>query len=83
MHFMTEAYPNCMKGMEHVMQHVLCTPMRGLVMQPHGVWDGGQKYEFQIKRISDSGDVTEPNSHKQCGGLQVFLNLAPIAHKKN
>ena len=21
------------------------------------------------------------NSHKQCGGLQVFLNKAPVAHK--
>ena len=30
--FMTEAYPNCMKGMEHVMQHILCMPERGLVM---------------------------------------------------
>ena len=24
--FMTKAYPNHMKGMEHVMQHVLCMP---------------------------------------------------------
>ena len=51
MHFLTEVYPNCVKGMEHVMQHVLCTPKRGLVMQPDGVLDGGQKYEFQINRI--------------------------------
>ena len=48
MHFMTEAYPNCTKGMEHVMQHVLSRPERGMVMQPDGVWDGGQKFEFQI-----------------------------------
>ena len=45
MHFMTEAYLNCMKGLEHVMQHVLCMPERGLVMQPDGVWDGGQEFD--------------------------------------
>ena len=37
----------------------------------HG-WDGGQKYEFQIDRSSELGDAMELNSHKQCGGLQVF-----------
>ena len=79
-HFMT-AYPNCMKGMECEMQHVLCMPKRGLVMQPDGVWDGGQKYEFLINGISDSGDAMELNSCQQCGGLQVFLNKAPITHK--
>ena len=61
---MTEAYPNYMKGMEHVMQHVLCMPERGMVMQLDGVWNGGQKFEFQINRISDSGDATEPNLQK-------------------
>ena len=77
MHFMTEAYLNCMKGMEYVMQHVLCMPERGLAMQPDGAWDGGQKFD----RISDSGDATQLNSHKRCGGLQVFLNKAAITHK--
>ena len=33
-------------------------------MQPHGVWDEGQKYEFQINGISDSGDAMELNSCK-------------------
>ena len=32
-HFMTVPYPNCEKGMERVMQHVLSMPKRGLVMQ--------------------------------------------------
>ena len=61
---MTEAYPNCIKGMECVMQDIVCTPKRGLVMQPDSVWDGGKEYEFQINGISDSGDVMELNSHK-------------------
>ena len=30
-------------------------------MQPDGIWDGGKEYEFQINRISNSGDVTEPS----------------------
>ena len=33
-------------------------------MQLDGVWDGGQNYEFEINRISDSGDAPEPNSYK-------------------
>ena len=36
-----QAYPNCVKDMECVMQHILCMPERGLAMQPDGVWDGG------------------------------------------
>ena len=32
--------------------------------------------------MSDSGDATEPESRRRCGGLQVFLNKkSPIAHK--
>ena len=50
-------------------------------MQLDGICDGGKEYKFQINRISDSGDALELNFHKQCGGLQVFLNKAPIAHK--
>ena len=46
------------------MQHILSMPKRGLVMQLEGVWDGGQKYEFQINRISDSGYAIELNSCK-------------------
>ena len=36
---MTEAYPSCVKGIECVMQHFLCMPKRGLVMQLDCVWD--------------------------------------------
>ena len=46
-------------------------------MQPDGVWDGGQQFKFQINRILDSGYAVEPNSCKQCGGLQVFVNKRP------
>ena len=62
------------------MCHATCAEW-GLAMQPDGHWDGGKEYKFEIDGISDSGNVTEPNSHKQCGGLLVFLNKAPIAHK--
>ena len=50
-------------------------------MQPDGHWDCGKEYQFQIDRISNSGDAMEPNSCKQCGVLHVFLSKAPIAHK--
>ena len=78
--FMTQAYHVCMKGLEWVMQHVLKYPECGMVMQPDGHWDGSKNFEFEIDGIS-TGDATEPEFCKRCGGLQVFLNKAPIAHK--
>ena len=79
--FMTQAYPVCMKGVEQVMQHVLKDLECGTVMQPDGHWDGSKNFEFEINGISNTGDATESESCKRCGGLQVFLNKAPIAHK--
>ena len=79
--FMTQSYPVCMTGLEHVMQHVLKYLEHGMVMQPDSHWDGSKDFKFEIDRVSDSGDVTEPESQKWCRGLQVFLNKAPIAHK--
>ena len=79
--FMTEAFPNHVIAMEQVIQHVLCIPERGLVMQLDGLWGGDKDFQFQIDRISDSGGATELNLCKGCGGLQVFLNKALVAHK--
>ena len=79
--FMTQSYPVCMTGLEHVMQNVLKYLECGVVMQPDDHWDASKDFKFEIDGISDSGDVTEPESRKWCGGLQVFLNKAPIAHK--
>ena len=71
--FMTKAFPASVKGME--------SSDCSMVMQLDGEWDGSRDFEFEIDGISDSGDVTEPESHKCCGGLQVFVNKASIAHK--
>ena len=60
--FMTEAFPACVKGMEHTMQHILAHPECGMVMQPDGQWDGSKYFEFEIDGISNSGDVIEPKS---------------------
>ena len=79
--FMTKVFPASVRGMEHVMQHVLTYPECSMVMEPHGEWDGSKEIEFEIDGISDSGDTTEPELCKCCGGLQVFVNKAPIAHK--
>ena len=51
--FMTEAFCNCVKGMEHMMQNVLSMPECGLAMQPDGRWDGNKEYEFEVDGISD------------------------------
>ena len=63
------------------MQHVLSTPDRGVIMQPDTDWDGNDEFLFTVDGLSDSGDATEPKSRRHCGGLQVFLNKSPIAHK--
>ena len=79
--FMTKAFPASVKGMEHVMQYVLTYSECGMVIQLDGEWDGSKEFGFEIDRISDSGDMTEPKLCKCCGGLQVFINKAPISHK--
>ena len=79
--FMTRAYPANYKAMERVMQHVLSTPDRGVIMQPDTDWDGNNEFLFTVDGMSDSGDATEPESRRRCGGLQVFLNKSPLAHK--
>ena len=67
--------------MEHVMQHMLTYPEHGMAMQPDDEWDGSKEFEFEIDGILDLGEATEPELHKCCGGLQVFVNKASIAHK--
>ena len=78
---MTQAYLAKYKAMERVMQHVLSTPNHGVIMQPDTNWDGNEAFLFTVDGMSDSGDATEPESQRHCGGLQVLLNKAPIAHK--
>ena len=63
------------------MQHVLTYLECSMVMQLDGEWDGSKEFEFEIDGILDLGDMTEPELCKCCGGLQVFVNKAPIAHK--
>ena len=60
--FMTRAYPANYKAMEQVMQHVLNTPDRGVIMQPDMNWDGYEAFLFAVDGMSDSGDATEPES---------------------
>ena len=63
------------------MQHVLSTPDRGVIMQPNTDWDGNDGFLFTVDGMLDSGDATKPESQRRFGGLQVFLNKLPIAHK--
>ena len=50
-------------------------------MQPDTNWDGNKAFLFTVDCMSDSGDATEPELRRHCGGIQVFLNKSPIAHK--
>ena len=78
---MTQPYPENYKAMERVMQHVLSTPDRGIIMQPDTNWDRNDGFLFRVDGMLDSGDATEPELRRRCGGLQVVLNKSPIAHK--
>ena len=60
------------------MQHVLSTPNRGVIMQPDMNWDGKEAFLFTVDGMSDSGDATEPESQRRCGGLQVFFKNRPL-----
>ena len=51
-------------------------------MQLDGEWNGSKEFKLFIDGISDSAAATEPESGKRCGGLQDFLNKAPIVHKR-
>ena len=64
--FMTLAYPTNYKAMERVMQHVLSTPDRGVIMQPNMDWDRNDGFLFTVEGMSDSGDATEPESRRVC-----------------
>ena len=59
---MTHTHPVNYKAMEQVIQHVLNTPDRRVIMQPDTDWDGNKTFLFIVDGISDSGDVTEPES---------------------
>jgi hypothetical protein len=37
-----------MQAMKRVMKYCVTTPERGLLLQPNGVWDGGDNFEFTI-----------------------------------
>ena len=64
---MTRAYPANYKAMERVMQHVLSTPDRGIIMQPDMDWDGNDGFLFTVDGMSDSGDAAEPKSWRSAG----------------
>ena len=46
--FMTQAYPANYKAMERVMQHVLCTPNHGVIMQPDTHLDGNKAFLLTV-----------------------------------
>ena len=49
--FMTQAYPANYKAMEQVMQHVLCTPNHGVIIQPDTHLDGNKAFLFTVHGI--------------------------------
>jgi hypothetical protein len=69
------------KGLMRVMKYYVATPKRGLVLQPHGVWDGGADYEFELEGWSDADWANETENRRSISGWTIKLNGAPVVIK--
>ena len=66
------------KAMKTVMNYVINTPNRGLLLKPDKKWDGTKNFEFEILGRSDSDHGKCPDTRRSVSGYSVFLNGAPF-----
>ena len=62
-------------AMVHIMDYCMTTPERGLVLKPHGDWDGissGYKFEVTVKLDSDYAKCLD--TRRSMTGSVVYLN---------
>ena len=71
------------KAMHRVMEYVVRTPKRGLILAPKGAWDGSEAFEFEVEGYSDSTYASDPDIELSIGGRSVFLNDAPASIKSS
>jgi hypothetical protein len=69
-----------LKAMKRVMQYVVATPDRGLMLKPNRVWNGSPEYEFEVSGMSDSEYGKDP-SRKSVNGWSTYLNGAMVSAK--
>ena len=66
------------------MQHELCMPKGGLIMQPDGHWDGGKAFQFQIDGISDSSNANRTKLTQMVWrSTSVFIQGSNSSQKEN
>jgi hypothetical protein len=56
------------KGLMRVMKYYVAMPKRGLVLRPHGVWDGGADYEFELEGWSHSDWANNTENRRSISG---------------
>ena len=69
-----------MKAMQRIMKYLVCTPERGLLLNPNKEWDGTKNFEFEIVGMSDS-EYAKDESRRSINGWSVFLNDSPVSWK--
>ena len=78
---MKNSNENHYKAMIKVMEYVRYTPNKGLVLRPHGHWDGKQDFKFDIVGYSDATWGSDPDNRRSISGTAVMLNGAPVSMK--
>ena len=73
--------PTHVKALEHLMQYVVATKDRGLVLEPTRIWDGIKDFEFNICGRSDLDYTTNPDDRRSVSGEIVFLEDCPVVSR--
>jgi hypothetical protein len=66
--------------LKRTVQHMVCTPDRGLVLKPARKWDGTKGFKFKIRGRSDSNYAT-CSDRKSTSGWSTYLEEAPVSIK--
>ena len=62
----------------------MTTQKRGLVIKPHGDYDGvSTDYQFELTVKTDSDYAKFPDTRRSMTGSVVYLNGAPIAFRNS
>ena len=67
--------------MKRTLKFCVCTPNRGIFLQPTKLYDGSDNFEFVITGCSDSDFAKDREDRKSVSAYATWLNGAPVAQK--
>jgi hypothetical protein len=70
-----------LKAMHRIMKYCVQTRDRGLLINPHGRWDGSKDFLFEITGYSDSTYASCKDTFRSVSGWSAHLNGAPYVRK--